>query len=151
MESNPLLNKVLHYVSIRPRSRKEISTYIKEKLYKKSTPEETENSIVSIMEKLEDLKLVDDEGFARSFIEWRLSGSSPKGFRIIRNELFVKGIERDLLEDLFEEEEYKEMEISAAEKMILKKSRSYKDPRELKNYLISRGFSAFAIEEALEK
>lgn len=151
MENSPLLNKVLRYVSIRPRSRKEIVTYIQEKLYsKKNTSEEIEHTLSRIIAILEDLNLVDDENFARSFIEWRLISSNPKGFRIIKNELSIKGVDRDLVESLLEEYGFKDMEVVAAKKVVSKKSKTYKDPRELKNYLFARGFSQFSISTALE-
>ena len=145
MENNPLFNKVLRFVSIRPRSKKEISDYIKTKLYKKRTPDEIDKDILEIMQSLEELNLVNDEFFARSFIEWRLASSNPKGFRIIREELFVKGVDKCLVGELLGDEEYKEMEKKAAEKVVLKKSRNYKDPRALKNYVFSRGFSQAAV------
>lgn len=150
MENNPLFNKVLRYISIRPRSEKEISSYIKEKLYKKKSPEEIEGATLKIIKTLVDLNLINDENFARSFIEWRLISSNPKGFRIIKSELFVKGVNKDLVEELLEDAEYKDMEKEAVKRVISKKSKSYKDKRVLKNYLLSRGFSYNSLETALE-
>ncbi|MFH1566336.1 MAG: RecX family transcriptional regulator [bacterium] len=150
MESNALFEKVLRYVSIRPRSEKEVIDYIKKKLYKKYSSDEINLKISEITKALKDLNLLNDESFAKSFIEWRLESANPKGFGVIRGELFIKGIERELMDKLLDNEEYKDMEKEAIKKVISKKGRSYKDPRQLKNYLFSRGFSSGVIEISLE-
>lgn len=151
MEGTSLYNKVIRFISIRPRSEKEISSYIKEKLYKRVKDySEIEEIISKILKSLKEINLVDDESFAKSFIEWRLTSANPKGFRIIRSELAVKGVERDLVDNLLSDEKYKTMEVEAAKKVVSKKLKFYKEPFALKKYLFTRGFTQSSIESAFE-
>jgi len=144
-----IYNKVLRFVSIRPRSEKEVRDYIYRKASKKIKSSSDLASLQNkILENLVELKLINDEDFAKTWVGWRLSSSNPKGMRVIRGELFAKGVDRDLVSELLDGEEYKNMEIDAAKRVCSKKAKVYKDPLGLKNYLLSRGFSYCAINSA---
>lgn len=152
METSPLLNKVFRFISIRPRSEKEVKEYIKTKLYKKKLDEDKIISITSsIISNLRNLDLLDDESFAKSWAEWRLDSANPKGLGIIKMELIQKGVLREIIEAVLELKEYKDMEGDAAKRVVAKKfKKAGGDPFKIKNYLYSRGFTSSSIESAID-
>ncbi len=152
METSPLLNKVLRFISIRPRSEKEVKEYIKTKLYKEKLDEDKIISVTSpIISNLRNLALLDDESFAKSWAEWRLASLHPKGLRIIKMELSQKGVSKEIIELVLEKQEYKDMEVGAAKRVVAKQFKKVGgDPFKIKNYLYSRGFTSSSIESAID-
>jgi regulatory protein len=89
-----LLGFALNYVSIRPRSEKEIRSYIVKKISKwKISLEYLEKVLV----RLDELGYVDDLKFSRAFIE-SMNRSRPKGTLLIRMELKKKGVDPEVIE-----------------------------------------------------
>jgi len=77
-------DRTLNYLSYRPRSRAEVVRY----LQKRELPE---GQIEAVAERLERAGLLDDEAFARYWVENR-ERHRPKGLRALRHELREKGI-----------------------------------------------------------
>lgn len=141
-----LYNKVLRFLSYRPRSEKEIRDYSKKKSQEAKIIEE-------IIKKLKKQGLVDDRAFATWWVEQR-SRFRPKGRYLIRSELFKKGVKEEIISSsLFSEKE----EIDLAKKAARKKIKSYKnlEPLEMRDkmvaFLARRGFNWKIIKKAIDE
>lgn len=88
-------NYSLKYLSFRARSTKEIRDY----LYRKNFVEQTINAAI---EKLVELKFLNDGEFAKLWIESRQKHKGKSKF-ILKNELRLKGLENDIIEPLLKE------------------------------------------------
>lgn len=102
------VDRALNYLSFRPRSREEVRRYLR----RKETPAEL---IGSVMERLDRLDLVNDRAFASFWIESR-EQFSPRGSRALKNELRMKGVEREVTDELVNDEKDEERALKAGEK-----------------------------------
>jgi len=131
-------DKVLKFLSFRPRSEFEIKDY----LVRKKVGEETTKLV---LEKLKVLNFIDDREFVKWWVEQR-SGLKPKGARLVKMELKRKGISPELIDE-FLSGRTSENETILAEKLALKKWERIKNlsPGEVKRKLFStllqKGFS----------
>jgi regulatory protein len=82
--------KALNYLSYRPRSRAEVTGYLEKRNLR-------ESQIEAVAAKLERAGLLDDEAFARYWVENR-ERNRPKGLRALRFELRNKGISNKTIE-----------------------------------------------------
>jgi regulatory protein len=138
-----LLNSALKLLSFRPRSRAEVERYLQKK-----TSDTT--LINQILDKLVELKFINDTDFAKWVIESR-SRSRPRGSRLLKQELKSKGIEAtsDLLPDSDEE-------LLNAQKALQKKAIAWQNLSNLEyrkkiyGYLTYRGFSSTTIEKLIK-
>lgn len=111
----------------------------------------SEEDIEAIIAKLIDLKIIDDENFARYFVSNRnqIKGTSERRLQL---ELRNKGISDAIIRDVLSEDEFGEkirddkVEIA---KMIEKKRRRGYDDAKLTQYLARQGFSYDLIRESL--
>lgn len=87
-----LWEKALKFLSFRPRSEKEIRHY----LVKKKVDEE---EIRWVMDKLKEQGYINDEEFARWWIEQRQT-FRPKGWRVLKQELRQKGVSQAIIEGI---------------------------------------------------
>ncbi len=101
-------NRVLNYLSFRPRSREEVRRY----LHKKETPPEL---IETVMQRLDDLGLINDQSFTEFWIESR-ERSHPKGAQALKNELRMKGVKRELIDELVNDQRDEEYALRAGRK-----------------------------------
>src|SRR3990167_4868102 len=85
-------NYSLKYLSYRARSVKEVYDYLLRKNF-------IEDTINSVLKKLVDLKFLNDEEFARQWIESRQKHKGKSKF-ILKNELRLKGLSEDVIEPL---------------------------------------------------
>ena len=102
------LDRALNYLSFRPHSREEMRRYLR----KKETPPEL---IDGVLERLDRMDLINDESFATFWIESR-ERFSPKGAQAIKNELRMKGVERDVVDEMVSDEQDDELALRAARK-----------------------------------
>jgi regulatory protein len=98
------VDRAYNFLSYRPRSRAEVRRY----LLRKETPPDI---IEAAMARLDRFDLVNDRSFAAFWIENR-EQFSPRGVRAIKNELRLKGVEREVVEELIEDEEEKDEELA---------------------------------------
>ena len=142
-------DKVLNFLSFRARSEYEIDFYMLRKGW-------TEEIKEIIKNKLKQLKLIDDEDFARQWISSR-SNSRPAGKSQIKFELTKKGIDREIINKLLAEERTSTTEKLLAEKLCRKKLERLKnlplgEKREkLFGLLSRRGFSSETAVETIDK
>lgn len=145
---NEALGYAYRLLKFRPRSEYELRQRLKRKGYLESTIKEA-------LFFLKQKGLIDDVEFARIWVESRLK--RPLGIRRIKQELKVKGIGRDLIEQVIESigEEYSEEE--TIKNLVrrrwekLKHIEDEKAKRRIFLYLLRRGFSSDMIQEALNQ
>jgi regulatory protein len=141
----------LNYLSFRPRSEKEMRDY----LVKKKCDEQTTKRII---ESLLRTKFLDDEEFARRFVEQRTK-FKPKANRIIKYELKQKGIAKALIDQLFEnKEESVASDFSKALDLAQRKMPRFakvEDKRKvyekMGRYLASKGFDWDTVKEVIDQ
>ena len=83
-------DRTLNYLSYRPRSRAEVEQYLQKRGL-------SEAQIEPVAQRLERAGLLDDEAFARFWVENR-ERHRPKGLRALRYELRQKGISRETID-----------------------------------------------------
>lgn len=134
------LAAVLKLLSIRPRSKKEITEY----LSRKHLSDDLINQITAY---LEQYKLIDDAEFARWLVESR-SRSRPRGLRLLKQELKSKGISAA---DIDVDEPALALQ-ALQKKLPLWKKLPYRDYRlKAGRYLASRGFSWDVIDRVVKQ
>lgn len=123
-------NAAINFLSFRPRSEFEIRQYLKKKKV---------DDVEGIIEKLRQLGQVNDEEFAKWWIEQR-NTFRPKGKRALEMELRRKGIKT-------------KVEVGNEEELAMKAiKRKLPMPKEkVFRFLASRGFSFDTIENIVEK
>jgi regulatory protein len=126
-------DRALKYLTIRPRSEKEIRDYLGEEC--------TEE----IITKLKDYKFLDDEEFSKWYVEQR-ARFRPRGQKLLNFELKRKGIAPVEVDD-------RQLAGAAlAKKMRLWGSLDYPEFRiKATRFLASRGFGWGTIEETVKK
>lgn len=130
-EFGKLYQRALEWVLVRPRSEKETYDYLYKKVYEKKLDKEYINRII---DRLKEKKYLNDETFARYYVENRFvkKGISKKRLRM---ELMKKSVAANIIDEVLDgrndEEEIK--------KMIIKKRKKYDDEK-LTAYLCRQGF-----------
>lgn len=134
--------RILNFITIRPRSFKEVRDYCWRKHINQEDCE-------AICQKLSKFGYLDDASFAKRWVESRrLTKATSK--RKLQLELRQKGVSDEHIAQAFTESAYEER--AALRDMITKKSRlaRYQDRKKLLQYLLRQGFSYGEIIEELE-
>ena len=105
------VDRALNFLSYRPRSREEVRRY----LWRKETPPEI---IETALARLDRLDFVNDRTFAGFWIDSR-EHFSPRGARALKNELRMKGVERDVVDELVNDEQDEERALRAGRKKAM--------------------------------
>ncbi|ACB85057.1 regulatory protein RecX [Natranaerobius thermophilus] len=131
------LNQSFKYLSIRPRSQKEIFQYLMQKNYPRGTVE-------VVLNRLMELGYIDDEYFANSFAEEKvILSNNPIGPYKLKYELAKKGISGEIIDQVIAQ--YFEDEQSLAQLAFQKKypqeDLEHDDLIKAAKYLERRGFS----------
>lgn len=147
----------LKLLSFRPRSVKEMQTRVKQFCVKKNLPSHFVDKLIS---ELINQKLLDDKEFVSWWIEQR-EAFHPKSLRALEIELLGKGVEKKIIESVFQEKgKGKQSEYEQAFELIRKKSRVLEkvpwEKRKIKirNFLLHRGFTyeiIYKVIDSLEK
>ena len=144
-----VLEKVLKFLSFRPRSEFEIDEY----MLRQNIGEETRKMV---RQKLKQLKLIDDEAFAKWWLNQR-SVFRPEGRRLVSFELRRKGVAKEIIEELMTESRPRTADVFLAEKLAkkrlarLKKLPEIETKKKIWAYLARKGFSFEVIKEAVVK
>lgn len=137
--------RALHYLGYRPRSRSEILVFLKKKGF-------SDQAVEWAVTRLESFRYIDDESFARFWIENR-ERHRPRGRFALRYELRSKGISDSVIENLLSDHDENE----AAWRALCRKLQTWKTDDEFKlkkqihAFLRSRGFSHETIEDAVRR
>lgn len=138
-----LMDAALRFVSMRPRSKKEIELFLARTLARHHT---TAPSVVKeVMTRLADLAYIDDPRFAAWWVSQRRI-ATPKGKALIRRELMQKGVAKEDVEvALAGAGDEKE----AALRTIGTRQKTWEKKR-LWAYLARRGFSHDTIRSVVD-
>lgn len=142
-------NAALHFLGARPRSTREIRDRLRQKDY-------PDDHIDVALERLRGLGLVNDEAFARFWVENR-QACKPKGARALKAELQQKGVDRETIAQVVDELTTQEDEHARALVIARGAARKYASApdrqtfaRKLGAFLQRRGFGFDAIKPAVE-
>lgn len=130
----------LRLLTIRPRSRKELANRLKQKGYDCE-------QLSAVLQELQDNAYLDDEKFARWFVESK-SHSKQYGRRLLYAELLKRGIQAKLAEQvtnsMLDVDQETEQALRFAQKKLrtLKKESVLQKRKKLYDALLRRGFSA---------
>ena len=111
-------------------------------LRKKETPPEL---IDTVMQRLDDLNLINDQAFTEFWVESR-ERSNPKGAQALKNELRSKGVKRELVDELISDDQDEDRALRAGRKkaalLVRQPGMDFKTFRaRLGPFLQRRGFS----------
>lgn len=141
----PPFDRALKYLSMRARSVKEIHDYLVKKKYE-------EEDINEAIKRLIELKFLNDDDFARSFIESKQKKGKSK--KLIQFELKLKGISKDTTEDVME---FAKSDYKTALEFITKRINQYaryegeEKQKKIISRLRSRGYDWDTISKVLKK
>lgn len=137
-----LKQKVLKYVFYKKRTEQEVRTKFQN---------EDSDMMEDMIEFLKEEKYINDEDYiTRSINEFMaLRNLSLKE---IKYKLYQKGIDKDLVEDYFNEnyETLFDYEVKSARNLYQKKSRDMEE-EDIKNFLYKKGYSSESIKQMLDE
>lgn len=140
-------DKLLRFAMVRPRSKKEVTDYFRRKKVHESMHEK-------LLEKLKHLELLDDAKFAKWWIDQR-ANFKPKPKRILIQELRIKGIGKEIIDEILGEEIVDEEKM--ARELLEKKAYKWRNlparesRQKISQYLAGKGFSWDIIEKVTRK
>jgi regulatory protein len=141
----PPFERALKYLSLRARSAKEISDYLRKKEY-------SEENISDALKRLIELKFINDDNFARGFTENRQRKGKSK--KAIEFELKLKGITKDITQDVLH---YSQSDYKTAMEYITKRLHQFDryEPEDRQKKIIgrlrTRGYDWETISKVLRK
>lgn len=147
-----LYGRALEYCMMRPHSAKEVRDY----LYRKTRDSRTKIGEVKkgispevtarVFDRLEEKGYVDDQKFARFWIENR-NLTKGASLRKLTAELRSKGVSQPIIEKFLSDSDRSDDD--ELKKMIAKKQKRYPDQQKLMQYLARQGFQYDDIKQAL--
>ncbi len=139
------LNAAYRYLSYRPRSESEL----RDRLQRRGFPME---HIDRVVEKLKELKLLNDEAFARFWAENRAS-FRPRSRQMTRRELQKKGVDKDVISQAINEIDETESAYNAAIARARRlQNLEYQEFRQrLSEFLRRRGFTYDTISQTVRR
>ena len=139
------MSAALRLLSYRPRS----ETELRQRLARRGAPPAL---IDSTIQRLRELGLVDDAAFARSWVESR-ERASPRGQRLLRQELRAKGVNSDALREVVEGVDDAEAALRASARRAASLSGLPQEEfrRRLGDFLRRRGFDYETIRLTVER
>lgn len=138
------LQSCFRYLAQRAHSRAELKTKLKRHGFDAAVIDET-------MERLEQLKLIDDLGFAKSAME-ALARRRPEGALKTRLRLKQKGVSDEIIDELQRSQDPAALCRAAAEKKMRSLSGTHEIKRKkLLTFLRNRGFDWNTIQVALSE
>ena len=148
------MDRASHFLSIRPRSEKEVVDYLIKKIAQDEGVKFSEASqsplVGRVLKTLKKYDYINDSDFANWFLKSRLS-SNPKSIKLIKLELKQKGITAEVLDTLnFKSNQDNKSAIKVVEKKVARWQKlphmEYK--KKFYAYLLSRGFDYDTVKEA---
>ena len=147
-------NSALRFLSYRPRSEKEVRDRLKLKSQSfdklRTNIKNLTLVIDKVIQKLKEQKFINDEEFAKWWIESRLR-FRPRSINLIKKELLQKGIERDIIDGQISND------LQQAKKLIEKRIERFRNLtkqeiyQKLGRYLASKGFDWETIKQSIDE
>ena len=137
------MNQALYYLGSRARTVHQVEEYLTKK-------EHDERTIAQVMEKLIEYKLLDDEAYARRYIETRKSTS---GKYLLRQKMKQQGLDEDTIADAIDDIPFEE-QVAAAKALLEKKLANDEREDALRRAVQSvmrRGFAYDAVRAAADQ
>ena len=127
------LNKATNYISKNIKTKKQLNTYLLGKGFDKE-------AVDRVIEKLIEYNYVNDKDYAKRYIE---STSSYQGVNLVKYKLMMKGLRKEVVENLYEELDVNSQDNAyrIAIKHIKDKERTKENLSKTYRYLISKGFT----------
>jgi regulatory protein len=143
-ETSKAYNAAVHYLSIRPRTRREMTQYLIGKEFHT-------NQIENVLERLASVGLMNDLEFATSWVRSRQS-LHPRSKWRLEQELLAKGVSKDDIHTVFAVMDPDD-ELSSLVDVIAKKHNipRYADQSKLITYLTRQGYSYELIKRAFQE
>ncbi|MDP3948142.1 MAG: RecX family transcriptional regulator [bacterium] len=158
-EVGKLMERMYRWFSIRQHSEKEVRDYFRVKSQEsrvKGKEEITSLVVDALIETLKKQGMVNDLEFAKAWTEARRK-SKQKGVRAIKAELFQKGINKEIIEEVTRVKSQESSEEDLARQALEKRMKIWKNlgPQEFKKkafeFLMRKGFEYEVVREAVEK
>jgi len=148
-----ILGKVLMFLAYRVRTRKEVTQrldkYLKSEKYVGDAVKE--DITRQVLDYLEQNNLINDESFAKLYIESKTKGKSVLGKKAILVKLMERGISKNTANLYLNTNISEEDELNAAVKVLMNKYRTAAETREkMGRFLLSRGFSYPTAKHAVD-
>lgn len=140
-QDGKLRSRALEWTLNRPHSIREFKDYM---YRKKASPELTE----SLIKEFNAKNYLNEQKFGQWFLD--LQKRRGKSNRAIRSDFFKKGLDREMIEELMQDQS--ESEQQRLKDLIAKKrkaSRYRDDPQKLAQYLVAQGFNWQDVKKAL--
>ncbi len=146
-EIGKLMERMYRLFNIRQRSEKEVRDYFRIK-----GKEQVSDLVIElVIKKLKQKRMLNDEEFARSWVEAR---SKLKGIQVIKSELYKKGISKEIIDTVITLESDQEQ---VAEKLLQKRLPRWiklplvKQRKKAYEFLLRRGFQYDQVRDVIEK
>jgi regulatory protein len=142
-------NYAINLLSYRARSQREIMTKMKEKGYDGSM-------IEKVLEKLQEYGYINDYQFSQQWVSDKQK-SKKAGKNLLKQELFQKGIDRDVIQQVIDENVHPEEEYGRAYELAEKKMRTLQKEdrkskyRKLSGVLARKGYTFDIISKVLKE
>lgn len=150
-----ILSRVLMFLSYRPRTTKEVNQRLERYLKSIRDLVDADRTEIStwVLEYLGSNKLIDDDEFARVYIESRICGKNILGKKSLVNNLIQKGFSKEsassLVENIVNDEDENKLAVRALEKKF-KGGPKELDRNKMGRYLLTRGFSYPVSRQAVD-
>ncbi len=158
-EIGKLIERIYGLLSVRDRSEKEIRDYLSRLSFKKKLKGDealSEMVIESLIDKLKQKGLINDEKFARAWVEARRK-SKKKGIIALKQELFQKGIHKGIIDEVISSQFTANDENNLAEQALDRKLKVWKNlslqefRKKASEFLMRRGFEYSVVKGVVEK
>lgn len=143
IEFDNLKTKILKYIIYKKRTEKEVRQ-------KFSSSSIDQNLLDDVIESLKENGYINDDSYIQRAMNEFLA-INTLSLKEIRNKLYAKGLERDIIDTYFSnhEEQLEEYEIMCAKKIAVKKQ-TQMERQDIENFLYRKGYSKESIQEAFE-
>lgn len=144
VEFDNLKTKVLKYIVYKKRTEKEVRQ-------KFSSSSVDPNLLEDVIENLKENGYIDDDSYIQRAVNEFLA-INTLSLKEIRNKLYAKGLESDIIDAYFSnhEEQLEEYEIACAKKIAIKKQ-TQMERKDIENFLYRKGYMKESIQEAFEE
>ncbi len=146
-EASRAINQALRLLGYRPRSSSEISSRLRRNGF-------SEPAIQSAIERMVEYGYVDDQDFARFWVENRQQ-HRPRGRRMLESELRQRGVSPDMIDQAIDEADLDEY--GAARELAIKQQERYRglEPevwrRRMAGFLQRRGYGWNVVRQVLDE
>lgn len=156
IEVGKLMERMYRLFSIRQRTEKEVRDYLKNLSFKRKLKGQEEISAFIIDTAVQLMKrkgMINDEDFARAWVEAR---SKKKGKIAIKAELYQKGIDREIIENVMGDGLIIHDEQETAGRLLEKKIKAWRKLPEIElrkksyEFLLRRGFEYDIVKDVIE-